>query len=128
MSAQLWDVQGQKPASWIGLNQTPAARDRYDFLGGDLRPGASITFLDKPLTVNRWGMRDRDTTREKPAGTYRIAILGPSHVMGSGVADGETFSDILEERLNQAAGPASPLRYEVLNFGVAGYTLFQQLA
>jgi len=91
-------------------------------------PGASITFLDKPLTVNRWGMRDRDTTREKPPGTYRIAVLGPSHVMGSGVADGETFPDVLEERLNQAAGPACPLRFEVLNFGVAGYSLLQDLA
>jgi len=128
MSAQLWDVQAQKPASWIGLSQTRAARFREDFLGGDLQPGASITFLDKPLTVNRWGMRDRDTTREKPPGTYRIAVLGPSLVMGSGVADGETFSDFLEQRLNESAGPASPLRYEVLNFGAAGYTLFQQLA
>lgn len=128
MSAQLWDIQAQKPAHWVGLSYTEAYRDRSDFLRGDLRPGVSIRFLDQPLTVNRWGMRDRETPQAKPAGTYRIALLGPSHVMGSGVADGETFADLLEERLNQAAGPASAVRYEVLNFGVAGYSLLQQLA
>jgi hypothetical protein len=128
MSAQLWDVQAGKPAHWVGLSSTAAFRRRADFLRDDLTPGARITFLDQPLTVNRFGMRDRETTREKPAGTYRIALLGPSHVMGSGVADGETFADVLEERLNQSAPPSSPRRYEVLNFGVAGYSLLQQLA
>jgi acyl carrier protein len=39
MSAQLWDVQAQKPPSWVGLSQTEASRDRDDFLGGDLKPG-----------------------------------------------------------------------------------------
>jgi hypothetical protein len=95
---------------------------------GDLRPGAKIIFMDQPLTVNRWGMRDRDYTLAKPQGTYRIAVLGPSHVMGSGVADGETFPDFLEARLNRSAGPGSDLRYEVLNFGVPAFSLLQQLA
>jgi hypothetical protein len=128
MSAQLWEVEARKPAHWVGLSYTAAYHARDDFLGGELRPEATIRFLDQPLTVNRWGMRDRETPREKPAGTYRIALLGPSHVMGSGVADGETFADFLEARLNASADPSGPARYEVLNFGVAGYSLLQQLA
>ena len=84
--------------------------------------------MDQPLTTNRWGMRDRDYLLAKPEGTYRIALLGPSHVMGAGVADGETFADFLEERLNRSAAPETNIRYEVLNFGVAGYSLLQQLA
>jgi hypothetical protein len=48
--------------------------------------------------------------------------------MGSGVADGETFADFLEERLNRLPNPGANTRYEVLNFGVAGYSLLQQLS
>jgi len=126
MSAQLFGVQSQKPAHWVGLNETSAYRRRDDLIGGDLQPGANIVFEDKALIVNQWGMRDRDHSLAKPAGTYRIAILGPSHVMGSGVANGETFPDFLEERLNSLNFPN--VQFEVLNFGVAGYSLVQQLA
>jgi len=127
MSAQLYGVQSQKPAHWVGLNDTNAFRRRDDLIGGDLQPGANIVFEDKPLIVNQWGMRDREHQLAKPAGTYRIAILGPSHVMGSGVANGETFPDFLEERLN-SLNRGSNVRFEVLNFGVAGYSVVQQLA
>jgi alginate O-acetyltransferase complex protein AlgI len=128
MSAQVWGIQALKPAHWIGLNETAAMRPRDDFMRGDLQPGANIVFMDRPLTVNRWGMRDREHTLEKPKGTYRIVLLGPSLVMGSGVADGETFADFLEEHLNRRADPARGVRYEVLNFGVAGFALTQQAA
>ncbi len=128
MSMQLWSVEAQRPAHWGGLAFTDAYHKRDDFLRGDLRPGANIVFLDQPLTVNHQGMRDRDYPLAKPAGTYRIALLGPSHVMGSGVADGETFADFLEERLNRLPDPGANTRYEVLNFGVAGYSLLQQLS
>jgi hypothetical protein len=128
MSVQLWEEQSRKPAHWVGLSATAAYRQRGDFLRYDLAPGAHITFLDRPFTTNRWGMRDGDTPLEKPANVYRIAVLGPSHVMGSGVGDGETFVDLLEQRLNLGGAAAGGTRYEVLNFGVAGYSLLQQLA
>jgi hypothetical protein len=126
MSAQLWDVTSQKPVRWAGLRRTSAYRPRADFLLGDLMPGASTQFGGQPLSVNRWGMRGGDIRLAKSPGTYRIAILGPSTVMGSGVADGETFPDLLEQRLNATA--RGPLRYEVLNLGVVSYSLLEQLA
>jgi hypothetical protein len=128
MSAQLWDTQARRPVHWVALSSTEAYRARHDFLHGDLRPNAHIVFMDQPLTTNRWGMRDRDRELAKPAGTYRIAVLGPSHVMGTGVADGETFTLFLEERLNRSAMPETKKRYEVLNFGFPDYSLLQQLA
>lgn len=128
MSAQLWDVQAKKPANWVPLAGTDAYRLRNDFIGADLRPDVRITFEDRLLTTNRWGMRDRDRTLAKSEGTYRIALLGPSSVMGSGVADDETFATYLEERLNRSSDPGRYARYEVLNFGVAAYSVLQQLA
>jgi hypothetical protein len=70
-------------------------------------------------------MRNRDVTQAKPPGTYRIAFFGPSIIMGSGAADGETVTAILEEQLNRSG---EGRRYEVLNFGVAGYSMLEQLA
>jgi hypothetical protein len=98
---------------------------RGDFVRGDLNPNARIVFLDQPLTTNRWGMRNRDVTQVKEPGTYRIAFFGPSHIMGSGVADGETVTAFLEERLNATMGDGR--RYEVLNFAVADHSLIEQL-
>jgi hypothetical protein len=45
--------------------------------------------------------------------------------MGSKVADHEVFDHVMEERLNEGG---QVLRYEVLNFGTAAYSLAQQLA
>jgi len=128
MSAQLWNLTAQKPASWVSLGETAAYRERPDFLRGELRPNAQVVFNGQVLTTNEWGMRDRERALEKPEGVFRIAVLGPSHVMGSGVADDDTFTRLLEQSLNRSAGGASGRRFEVLNFGVAAYALTQQLA
>jgi D-alanyl-lipoteichoic acid acyltransferase DltB (MBOAT superfamily) len=126
-SAQLWEVRAKKPSDWIAIGGTPAYRGRGDFLGAELVPNSQIQLFGKPLTTNQWGMRDRERAREKPANTYRIALLGPSHVMGSGVSDEETIARILEDRLNESPDLRG-MRYEVLNFGVSGYALTNQLA
>jgi hypothetical protein len=126
-SAQLWELTNRKPVSWVALSSTPIYRRRRDFVGAELLPNMSITFMDQPLTTNSWGMRDRERAIEKPAGVYRIAIMGPSLVMGSGVSDAETFSRVLEANLNRSSGGTGH-RFEVLNFGIAGYALTQQLA
>ena len=125
LSTELWTTYSEKPADWVVLEATVAYRTRPDFLLGDLRPNQSITFQGQPFTTNRWGMRDREYSEAKPSGTHRIAVLGPSFVMGFGVADGEPFEAVLEDRLNADAGDA---RFEVLNFGVGNYSLLQQMA
>jgi hypothetical protein len=42
--------------------------------------------------------------------------------MGSGVEQDKSFEAVLEERLNQDLPAGSRVRYEILNFGVAGYS------
>jgi alginate O-acetyltransferase complex protein AlgI len=126
LSGNVWALQVAKPAHWVAFGSTAAYRPRRDFVRGDLQPGSRIVFLDRPLSVNRWGMRDRDVPHAKPPGTYRIAFLGPSIVMGTGVGDDDTLTRFLEERLNTIAPDGR--RYEVLNFGVADCSLVEQLA
>ena len=71
-------------------------------------------------------MRDREYARTRPEGSVRIAVLGPSDVMGAGVADSQTFESLLEERLNREISPSTGKSYEVLNFGVVSYSILQQ--
>jgi hypothetical protein len=47
--------------------------------------------------------------------------------MGWGVGDGQTFEALVEERLNRERAGAPYAKYEILNFGVAGYQPPQQL-
>ena len=125
LSMQLWGTVEQAPPGLLSLSDTKMYRRLDDFLGYDLKPLSSAIIQGKPETTNRWGMRDRDYTMEKPAGTLRIALSGPSFTMGTGVEDGETYDAYLESALNRDA--AAKTHYEVLNFGVAAYSLLHQM-
>ena len=76
-------------------------RETDDNLIVELVPSTTIEFNGAQLSTNRWGMRDRDYEQTPAPDTYRIALTGPSFVMGSGVADNEVFEWLLEDRLNQ---------------------------
>jgi hypothetical protein len=117
----------QAPPEWQSPAEAGIIRERADYLSRDLHPSRRIVWNDKVFSTNEHGMRDRWYSRDKPPGTIRIALLGPSHVMGNGVADSETFEALVEERLNaeRAAGDGP---FEILNFGVDGYSVPQQLA
>lgn len=116
-----------RPIFWEDtIEQTPAGRKTGDFQVLELVPLAETLFMGAPFHTNRWGMRDQDYELQKPASTYRIAMLGSSYVMGLGVADNETFEWILEERLNRDHQGIPYNHYEILNFAVSDYTALHQ--
>lgn len=116
------------PAGWHSPSEAGIIRERTDIVSRDLHPSLQIEWNGKPFSTNRWGMRDQEYSQEKPAGTLRVALMGPSHVMGNGVADGETFEALVETRLNRELRLPNYERIEILNFGVDGFTLPQELA
>ena len=80
-------------------------------------------FFEYEGTSNRLGYRDREHPVTKPAGTYRIAVLGDSIAAGYRIGrTEEIFPFLLERRLRAAALPV-----EVLNFGVTGYNTEQEV-
>jgi hypothetical protein len=97
------------------------------FLGGELVPNSSVDFKGATLNINALGMRDRVYDREKPAGVFRVALLGPSDVMGAGVADSQTFEAVLEARLNRELAAGGERSYQILNFSVVSFSLLQQM-
>lgn len=80
------------------------------------------------FTTNSRGDPDRERALEKPAGVYRVAVIGDSMVEAAQVASEERFTYLLEQQLNSlvAGRPGDIQAVEVLNFGTAGYGTAQE--
>ena len=92
----------------------------------DLIPGLEIRFQRADVRINSYGMRGPERPVYKGADTFRIALLGDSFAFGWGVEQEETFAQILENTLNRISR-GNP-NFEVLNFGIPGYSTFQEVA
>jgi hypothetical protein len=126
-NSQLWEVYSKRPTNWLDIESGALKRHVGGFGGAELIPSFVAETRHGVISINRWGMRDQDYELQPPADTYRVALLGPSNVMGWGVGDGDTFEALLESRLNRDKAGAPFGRYEILNFGVPGYDPPQQL-
>jgi hypothetical protein len=126
-NSQLWEIYSKRPSDWPTLTETEAARQTGDNFIVELVPSTTISFHGEKLSINRWGMRDRDYEKTPAPNTYRIAMTGPSFVMGYGVADDEGFEPLLEDRLNRENTGSPYTKYEILNFAVPGYSAIQDL-
>lgn len=121
-NGELWNLYTRRPPAWNeGISESNITQPTHNFLGYELRPSVRGTFKGQPYEINRWGMHDDDYSQKRPAGCYRIALLGASHVMATGVDRDHDFETLLEERLNRENTGHPYSRYEILNFAVAGY-------
>lgn len=125
-NSRLWQANVQRPADW---NKAPKGVyiPTNDFRGTEMAPNLEFNFKGAKVTSNRWGMRDRDYELEKPADTTRIALLGPSHIFGSGVNNDQTFEAVLEKKLN-SSNESGHHQTEILNFSLPGRTAVRLMA
>jgi hypothetical protein len=79
-------------------------------------PGRSFS-----VRLNSHGLREREVSFEKTAGTIRVLVLGDSQTWGLGVEQNERFSEILEDLLRHRRVNA-----EVINFGIPGFGTDQE--
>lgn len=69
------------------------------------------------------GMREPNLTIQKPAGVFRVALLGDSIVESLQVPLEETFGQKLEKQLKKSA---EGKELQILNFGNSGYSTAQE--
>ena len=86
----------------------------------ELVPGLDRESHGARVRTNSEGQRDRERSRAKPAGVRRIAVLGDSFTFGYGVEGDAVWTAVLEGLL--------PAGWEVLNFGVGGYSTRDEAA
>jgi len=101
---------------------------QYDpVFGESLIPNVSVIHrrgcFQGLVQTNSWGFRDRARTLEKPAGTYRVALIGDSVVEAVQVQPNEVMNIQMEQILKQK-GYANA---EVLAFGIGGIGTTQEL-
>lgn len=84
-------------------------------LGYEFIPNTKGFFKEKNITVNSWGFRDKEYSKLPEENTIRIALVGASPTMGSGVEDEEVFEAIIERQLNEKYA-SSNQKFELLNF------------
>jgi lysophospholipase L1-like esterase len=115
------------PPAWLRLHETDAVDFDAPYLRFRLKPNLQTAYKEAPLITNRWRQRDQDYNLVKPPSTYRIALVGASVSMGSGVPNEATYEALLERALNERHVGQGIERYELINFSVAGYRFTQQL-
>jgi len=114
-------------AGYRGLEQYQPEPELGWRLVPDQRTVTSVGRL--AVAINADGLRDDPLATPKPARTIRIVALGASTTYGWGVRLEDTYHQLLERQLNQAAGAAGDsTRYEIVNAGVIGYNLWQVAA
>ncbi len=91
----------------------------------EMRPNLDVIFRGERVTTNRHGFRDRDYSDVKSPGTKRILGLGDSIMFGWGVAQEESYPELLETMLNERF-PSTD--WEVLNTAVPGYNTAMEMA
>jgi D-alanyl-lipoteichoic acid acyltransferase DltB (MBOAT superfamily) len=128
LNSRIWEMQLSRPAGKTPFRETDAVFRTGGVPGYELIPSNETPFRDTIIRTNAWGMRDLEYEQPKRDGTFRIALLGSSYVMGWGVDNDEGFEAILESRLDMEPPRDEFERYEVLNFAVGGYTLADHVA
>lgn len=108
-------VRGEVPTDVAdGVLHTEQWRDMWDI------NQAAYDYRGK---ANRMGYRDRDHDIAKPAGVYRVVVLGDSIAAGLYISRYEnTFPALLEVRLRELG-----LDAEVINLSVNGYNTQQEV-
>jgi hypothetical protein len=89
--------------------------------------------FDYVFRVNRLGLRGPDIPFAKPAGTFRVVVLGDSFVAGYGVAEENLVTTLLQDELSQefcalrGTAATAARRVEVVNVGRVGTSTIREL-
>lgn len=79
----------------------------------------------EPVRINSHGTRGPEFAVPKPAGTFRVLMLGDSRTFGWGLPEEATYARLVEQGLREKAPAGRPV--EVINAGVNAWSYSQML-
>ena len=91
----------------------------------ELKPNLDTWYKGAQFKTNSAGLRGGKHALEKPAGIKRVAVLGSSWTMGSGVEEDDIWHAQLETALNSHKDQT---QYEFINFAVDQYNVGEIVA
>lgn len=92
------------------------------------QPNSEDTLMGVQVTTNSHGFRDTEYPIEKPAGTYRIMLLGDSLTFGWGVEAEARFGNLLEKKINEYLKQSgSKTKVQIVNTGIGNYNTVQEV-
>jgi hypothetical protein len=91
----------------------------------ELKPNLDTWFQAVKFKTNSVGLADDEYQQEKPADTFRVAVIGSSWTMATGVVSADTYHSALEQDLAELDNGTA---YEFINFAVEYYGLREQVA
>jgi hypothetical protein len=91
----------------------------------ELKPNLDTWFQGVRFKTNSSGLADLDYPTEKQANDFRVAVIGSSWTMPTGVEASRAYHSVLEDDLSELE---NGINYEFINFGVEYYGLREQVA
>lgn len=95
-----------------------------DIIYRELLPDTVLSFKGADIITNSVGLRDKEYSKLTAQNQLRIALLGGSYEMGSGVRQEFDFESLTEKELNRNL-PGQEI--EIWNYGLGGYGLLQSV-
>ncbi len=100
---------------------------RIDGAGHEHIPGIEARLMGTDVKINSLGLRDHEYPVEKDPGVLRVLVLGDSITFGWGADLEDTYSKVLERKLNEEAG-AEGTQFEVISSGVGNYNSVMEVS
>jgi lysophospholipase L1-like esterase len=115
-----WNYVVEHFHGWPIIMPDPSGRNPYV-----LKPGSEMMEGESRVRINSLGFRGPEISRNK-GGVYRIVALGESTTLGfTWLATDRPWPEVLEEKIRTEL--RCDARVEVVNAGVSGWTLANQL-
>jgi len=128
MTTPLDEITAERPDNWLQLHTLDALIRTNDLITKKLKPNLDLVFKGARFQTNDLGLRDRPVVLARAPGTLRMALLGGSIEMGTGVTTEQTYDNLVEDELTKKHLFQPFERVEIVNFGVSGIHLPQHLA
>ncbi len=106
---------------------TLAYYNTNNLLNRRMKSNLNIQGLDHNFLSNQFGIRDKPYSKNKNDSVFRMALLGGSYEMGSGVSNNQNFEYLTEEKLNKNFPDSNYKSIEIWNFAAGGYYIIEHL-